>query len=64
MFETQNSFVANCTKGNKQYEMTEVGVGNSENGFTEIVSAKDFTNKNIVVKGAYSLLMKMKNTEE
>ena len=61
-FESKNYIFID--KGNKQYEMTEVGVGNSENGFTEIVSAKDFTNKNIVVKGAYSLLMKMKNTEE
>ena len=61
-FENKNYIFID--KGNKQYEMTEVGVGNSENGFIEIVSAKDFTNKNIVVKGAYSLLMKMKNTEE
>ena len=51
-------------KGNKQYEMTEVGVGNSENGFTEILSATDFDNKNIVIKGAYSLLMKIKNISE
>lgn len=50
--------------GNKQYEMTQVNTGNTENGFTEIASATDFANKNIVVKGAYSLLMKMKNTEE
>ena len=32
--------------------------------FTEIASAAGFANKNIVIKGAYSLLMKMKNTEE
>ena len=31
---------------------------------TEIISAMDFSNKNIVIKGAYSLLMKMKNTED
>ena len=61
-FESKNYiFIDN---GNKQYEMTEVSIGNSENGFTEIVSATDFANKNIVVKGAYWLLMKMKNTEE
>ena len=51
-------------KGNKQYEMTEVNTGNTENGFTEIKEATDFANKNIVLKGAYTLLMKMKNTEE
>ena len=61
-FESKNYIFID--KGNKQYEMAEVGVGNSENGFTEITSATDFANKRIVVKGAYSLLMKMKNTEE
>jgi cobalt-zinc-cadmium efflux system membrane fusion protein len=50
--------------GNKQYEMKEVMIGDSENGYTEIISAEDFTDKNIVVKGAYILLMKMKNTED
>lgn len=61
-FESKNYIFID--KGNKQYEMTQVNTGNTENGFTEIASATDFTNKNIVVKGAYSLLMKMKNTEE
>ena len=50
--------------GNKQYEMKEVTIGDSENGYTEIVSIEDFTDKNIVIKGAYTLLMKMKNTED
>lgn len=60
-YETKNYvFIA---KGNKQYEMKEVETGNTENGFTEIIS-NDLKNKNIVVKGAYSLLMKMKNVEE
>lgn len=61
-FESKNYIFID--KGNKQYEMTQVNTGNTENGFTEIASATDFANKNIVVKGAYSLLMKMKNTEE
>ncbi len=50
--------------GNKQYEITEVNTGNTANGYTQIVSSGDYNNKKIVVKGAYSLLMKMKNTEE
>ncbi len=50
--------------GNKQYEMKEVMIGESENGYTEIISADDIIDKNIVVKGAYSLLMKMKNTDD
>ncbi len=61
-FESKNYIFID--KGNKQYEMTQVNTGNTENGFTEIASDTDLANKNIVVKGAYSLLMKMKNTEE
>ncbi len=61
-FESKNYIFID--KGNKQYEMTSVSLGNTENGFTEIASSTDFANKNIVVKGAYSLLMKLKNTEE
>ena len=60
-YETKNYvFVA---KGNKQFEMKEVTVGNSENGFTEIIS-EDLKEADIVTKGAYSILMKMKNVEE
>ncbi len=51
-------------KGNKQYEMIQITAGNTENGYTQITSASEFANKSIVLKGAYSLLMKMKNTEE
>lgn len=49
---------------NKQYEMKEVSIGESENGFTRILSADELLNKNIVIKGAYSLLMKIKNTDD
>lgn len=51
---------------NKKYEMQEVDIKNTENGFTQI-SFADSTgvrNKIFVTKGAYTLLMKMKNTEE
>ncbi|NBP74439.1 MAG: efflux transporter periplasmic adaptor subunit, partial [Crocinitomicaceae bacterium] len=44
----------------------EVITANNENGFTQI-SFPDNTemrNKTFVVKDAYTLLMKMKNTEE
>lgn len=50
-------------KANKQFEMKEVTTGNVENGFTEILS-EDLKEKRIVTKGAYSLLMKLKNVEE
>ncbi len=50
----------------KKFEMQEVTTQNNENGFTQIVFAdnKDIENKTFVLKGAYTLLMKMKNTEE
>ncbi|MFB0495761.1 cobalt-zinc-cadmium efflux system membrane fusion protein [Mucilaginibacter sp. OAE612] len=52
--------------GNRQFEMTEVNTGESENGFTEILlPTKTMTaNAVFVTKGAYSLLMMMKNKAE
>jgi len=51
---------------NKKYEMLEVSTQNTENGFTQITfpDSTDFSNKSFVTKGAYTLLMKMKNTAE
>lgn len=49
--------------GNK-FEMTETQTGESENGFIEVISKDDLTGKNIVTKGAYTLLMSLKNKEE
>jgi len=52
--------------GNRQFEMIPVNTGKSENEFTEILSpTKDMTsNAAFVTKGAYSLLMMMKNKAE
>ncbi|MEO9021378.1 MAG: efflux RND transporter periplasmic adaptor subunit [Ginsengibacter sp.] len=50
--------------GKNKFEMVEVEIGKSENGFTEIISDKDLSGKTIVTKGAYTLLMALKNTEE
>ncbi|MFL5752657.1 MAG: efflux RND transporter periplasmic adaptor subunit [Bacteroidia bacterium] len=50
-------------KDKNSFEMQEVKTGSTENGYIEITSDQ-LSTKNIVVKGAYSLLMKMKNTEE
>ena len=60
-YETKNYvFIA---KGNKQFEMKAVTIGTIENGFTEILSA-DLNGASIVVKGAYAILMKIKNVAE
>lgn len=48
---------------NNAFEMLEIKTGNSENGLTEVLG-NDLSSKAIVIKGAYNLLMKMKNTEE
>ena len=51
-------------EGKGKYKFTEVKTGISENGFTEIINGDEFLNKPIVIKGAYSLLMSLKNKTE
>lgn len=48
------------------FTMIEVQTGNSELGFTEVMLPKDFPTDavQIVVKNAYAILSKMKNTQE
>ena len=48
------------------FRMMEIQIGNSEMGYTEVILPADFqiaTNQ-IAVKNAYTILSKMKNTEE
>lgn len=54
------------TTENKKYFMQEVTTQNTEGGFTQITfpNNNDIKNKTFVTKGAYTLLMKMKNTED
>jgi membrane fusion protein, heavy metal efflux system len=47
-----------------KFEMKEVKTGVKENGRLEIINASDFQGKSVVVKGAYTLLMSLKNSEE
>lgn len=51
-------------KGKDTFEMTEVSCGNSENGYTAISNGDRLSSHDFVVKGAYTLLMKLKNKEE
>lgn len=44
-----------------QFQMIEIKTGNSENGFIEILDNDPIINNSIVTKGAYTLLMKLKN---
>lgn len=50
--------------GNKNYKMIPVKVGISDKQFTEIIKADFLRGKKIVQKGAYSLLMMLKNKAE
>ncbi|TDE10531.1 efflux RND transporter periplasmic adaptor subunit [Dyadobacter psychrotolerans] len=53
-------------KSGTAFEMLQITKGVSENGFTEVQFPKDYENtkSGIVLKGAYTLLSKLKNTEE
>jgi len=50
--------------GKTKFEMVEIGTGESENGFIEIIPKTDLSGKEFVTKGAYTLLMSLKNKEE
>ena len=60
----ENKLFVFVEEGNKNYALTEVRTGDSENGFVEILEGENLKDKNIAVKGAYSLLMTLKNTPE
>ena len=63
-FESKQYVFVEKNKGD--YEMREVKTGNTENGYTAITlnDSYKFSNSTFVTKGAYSLLMKMKNTSD
>jgi cobalt-zinc-cadmium efflux system membrane fusion protein len=47
-----------------RFELQEIQTGASENGFTQIMGADKWSDQSIVTKGAYNLLMAMKNTAD
>ncbi len=60
----ENKLYVFTKEGNNQFAIQEVKTGDSENGYTEIISGEQLANKDIVVAGAYNLLMMMKNKAE
>lgn len=46
------------------YDMVEITTGTKENGFTEVLVTEPLTTESIVLKGAYTLLMSLKNKAE
>ena len=51
-------------KDKKSYQMLEVNTKNTKDGFTEITSNNIAKDVKVVIKGAYTLLMALKNNEE
>jgi cobalt-zinc-cadmium efflux system membrane fusion protein len=51
-------------KSNNSFEMTPVKTGTIENGYVEVIDAESFIGKQLVTKGAYTLLMTLKNKSE
>jgi cobalt-zinc-cadmium efflux system membrane fusion protein len=46
------------------FEMIEIKTGAKENGYVEIIDSEKLNNQPIVLKGDYTILMKLKNSEE
>jgi cobalt-zinc-cadmium efflux system membrane fusion protein len=51
-------------QGKQTFEMLEVEAGTKENGWVEVLNSSNFDGKEIVSKGAYTLLMSLKNKAE
>ncbi len=51
-------------KETQTYEMVKVSTGQKENKHIQILNEQDIKDQKVVIKGAYTLLMKMKNVEE
>ena len=61
----ENRHFVFLSKGNNQFEMMEADIGKSEAGYTEVHPDANVNQRSrLVTKGAYSLLMKLKNTSE
>jgi membrane fusion protein, heavy metal efflux system len=56
----------NNSESSRRFEMLEIQTGDNELGYTEVVLPEgfDMNNNSVVVTGAYSVLSKLKNSEE
>lgn len=61
----ENKSYAFKVKGKNAYEIVEIKPGIAKDGYVELLAnSSELRNQTFVIKGAYSLLMKMKNTGE
>ncbi len=51
-------------KSNKEFEMKEIKVGYTHDGLTELLDVDNLTNETFVFKGAYNLLLALKNSPQ
>jgi membrane fusion protein, heavy metal efflux system len=61
-FENKNYLFIKVKEGS--YTMQEANLGLKNNGYIEIKNSENFIDKTIITKGAYTLLMALKNKEE
>ncbi len=52
------------SEGNERFTMTEVTTGKTTEGWTEILNSQAILEKELVIKGAYALLMSLKNKSD
>ena len=64
MVRFENKYYVFIRKSGSSFEMKEIEPGNTDNGFVEILSAGNLSGNEFVTKGAYSVLMSLKNTSE
>lgn len=62
--ESENISGGKTHEESQQFGMVEIETSNSELGYTEVTVPDSLSNSSIVIKGAYSILSKMKNSEE
>lgn len=60
----ENKEYAFVQKSTNQFEMTEVKTGVTDKGFTELLDADKLADQTFVTKGAYTLLMSLKNKSD
>lgn len=60
----QNEHFVFVETGNGTFDMERVAIGVAQDGKQQIFPEKDLAGKNLALKNAYSLLMKMKNSAE
>lgn len=60
----ENKHYVFVSQNDRDFEMIAVDLGSTENDFTAILNPEALANQNIVIGGAYNLLMSLKNKSE